>query len=183
MTDLAAPQPALHISLSRLREKHGYKLLLASALAGFACLSHIMLAGKGAVRLRVDLEPLLDVSPFLQAHIAGAVSCFLIGSILLLGVKGRTLHRVLGYAWVTAMAVTAISSFFVTGLNGDRFSLIHLLSGWTTIVLPMAIAAARRRDIANHRKEMTSLFFGGILVAGLFSFMPGRVMWQLFFTV
>lgn len=183
MTDLAAPRRAPAFSFRRLRQRHGNKLLVAAALAGYAYISHMMLADEGAVSLRIELSPLMQVSPVLQAHVAGAVSSFLIGTLLLIGVKGRTFHRVLGYTWVATMAVTAVSSFFLIGLNGERYSFIHLLSGWTVIVLPMAIAAARRRDIARHRQEMTGLFFGGMLIAGLFSFLPGRLMWHLFFTV
>jgi len=184
MTDLAAARPAAAFSVRRLRERHGNKLLVAGALAGYAFASQAMLAGqgRGAVQLRIDLSPLLEVSPVLQAHIAAALLSFAIGTALLLGVKGRTFHRVLGYTWVATMSVTAISSLFLTGLNGDSYSLIHLLSGWTIILLPMALAAARRRKIAVHRKEMTGLFFGGMLIAGLFSFLPGRLMWHLFFT-
>lgn len=184
MTDLAASRSAAPFSFRRLQARHGNKLLVAAALTGYAFLSQAMLDGQGtgAVKLRIDLSPLLEVSPILQAHIAGALLSFAIGTALLLGVKGRTYHRVLGYTWVVTMSVTAISSFFLTGLNGDRYSLIHLLSGWTVIVLPMALAAARRRDIAKHRKEMTSMFFGGMLIAGLFSFLPGRLMWHLLFT-
>ena len=183
MTDLDAPRTPRPFSIRRLRERHGNKLLIAAALAGYAYASQLMLAGEGAVSLRIDLSPLLEIPAVLQAHIAGAVSSFLIGAVLLIGVKGRTFHRVLGYGWVATMTVTAVSSFFLTGLNGDSYSFIHILSGWTVIVLPMAIAAARRHDVAKHRKEMTSLFFGGMLIAGLFSFLPGRLMWHLFFTV
>ena len=95
--------------------------------------------------------------------------------------KGRGLHKRLGYAWVVAMAVTAISSFFLTGLNGNQFSWIHGLSAWTIIGLPMGLAAARRKDIAAHRKQMTGMFTGSMLVAGLFTFLPGRMMWSIFF--
>lgn len=185
MTHLAAPRAAAPFSFRRLRGRHGNKLIVAGAVAGYAFLSQAILAGqgRGAVQLRIDLSPLLEASPVLQAHIAGALLSFAIGAALLLGVKGRTYHRVLGYTWVATMSVTAISSFFLTGLNGDSYSFIHLLSGWTVIVLPMALAAARRRDIAKHRREMTGLFFSGMLIAGLFSFLPGRLMWHLFFTV
>ncbi len=183
MTDLSVRRPAPSSSFRRLRERHGNTLTAVAALAGYAYLSHLMLAGEGAVSFRIDLSPLLEIPPVLQAHIAGAVSSFLIGTVLMLGVKGRTFHRVLGYTWVATMTVTAVSSFFITGLNGDSYSFIHLLSGWTVILLPMAIAAARRHEIAKHRKEMTGLFFGGMLIAGLFSFLPGRMMWHLFFTV
>ncbi len=182
MTDLAALRPAAPFSFRRLRERHGNKLLVAAALAGYAWISQLMLAGqeRGAVQLRIDLSPLLDVPPVLQAHIAGALLSFAIGTVLLLGVKGRTFHRVLGYTWIATMSVTTVSSFFL--MSGDTYSFIHLLSGWTVIVLPMGLAAARRRNIARHRKEMTGLFMGAMVIAGLFSFLPGRLMWHLFFT-
>jgi len=183
MTDLAAPRTAPSFSLRRLRERHGNKLLVAGAFAGYVWIAQMMLAGQAAVRLHLDLSPLLQVSPVLQAHVAGALLSFVIGTLLLLGVKGRTVHRVLGYTWIVTMAVTAISSLFLTGLNGDRYSFIHLLTGWTIIVLPMGLAAARRRNIAQHRKTMTGLFMGGMLIAGLFTLLPGRLMWSLFFTV
>jgi uncharacterized membrane protein len=185
MTDISFPQTQPAFSLRRLWKRRKNTLTVLAAAAGFAWLSQTILSGQGAdtVRFRVDLSPLLEISPVLQAHIAGATASFLIGTALLIGVKGRTFHRTLGYAWVATMAVTAISSLFITGLNGDNYSLIHLLSGWSLIVLPVGLAAARRRDIARHRKEMTGLFFGGMLVAGLFSFLPGRLMWHLFFAV
>lgn len=184
MTDLATPRIAPSFSFRRLRERHGYKLLAAGAFAGYVWASAAILAGQGisAVRPRIDLSPLLEIPPGLQAHIAGAVLSFAIGAILLLGVKGSAMHRVLGYTWVATMSVTAISSLFLTGINGDSYSFIHLLTGWTIIVLPMGLAAARRRNIAQHRKMMTGLFMGGMLIAGLFTFLPGRLMWGLFFT-
>lgn len=184
MTELAAPRIAPSVSFRRLRERHGNKLLVAGALAGYAWASNAILSGQGisAVRLKIDLSPLLAVPPVLQAHIAGALLSFAIGTVLFLGVKGRTMHRVLGYTWIVTMAVTAISSLFLTGINGDSYSFIHLLTGWTIIVLPIGLAAARRRNIAQHRKTMTGLFMGGMLIAGLFTFLPGRLMWSLFFT-
>ena len=30
---------------------------------------------------------------------------------------------------------------------------------------------------------MTSAFVGGLLVAGLFTFLPGRMLWSIFFAV
>jgi uncharacterized membrane protein len=30
---------------------------------------------------------------------------------------------------------------------------------------------------------MTGMFMGGLVIAGLFSFLPGRLMWHLFFAV
>jgi uncharacterized membrane protein len=81
------------------------------------------------------------------------------------------------------MALAAVSSFFIIGLNGNHFSFIHGISAWTVIALPMAVAAARRRDIRSHARGMTNMFVGGLLVAGLFTFLPGRMLWSIFFAV
>jgi uncharacterized membrane protein len=116
-----------------------------------------------------------------QLHVLGAVTAFVIGAVLLRGVKGTGLHRTLGYTWVAAMALAAVSSFFLVGLNGNNYSLIHGLSAWTIIVLPMAVVAARRKNIRSHAKAMTNLFMGGLLIAGLFAFLPGRMLWSIFF--
>lgn len=171
--------------LRRLCQQHPYKLMLAGAVILYTVISHMMLSAQdgGAVQVRIDLSPLLRIPGVLQAHIAGAVLSFIIGAILLRGVKGNMFHRALGYAWIVTMGVTAVSSFWLTGMNGDSYSFIHLLSGWTVIVLPMGLAAARRRNISVHRREMTGIFMGGMLIAGLFSFLPGRTMWHLFFAV
>ena len=59
---------------------------------------------------------------------------------------------------------------------------IHALSAWTMIGLPFGVAAIRRRDVKKHRHTMTGMFVGAIVIAGLFSFLPGRLMWEIFFT-
>jgi uncharacterized membrane protein len=58
---------------------------------------------------------------------------------------------------------------------------IHALSAWTLVALPMGIAAIRARNIRAHRMTMTSMFVGGMLIAGLFTVMPGRLLWTVFF--
>lgn len=181
MISIAAAKPAP--PLRRLRQRHPYKITAGGAVGAYAVISHMMLQGEGPVRLRVDFTLLLQSPLVLQAHVTGATLAFAIGCVLLAGVKGRAMHRTLGYVWVVAMAVTAISSFFLQSINPGSFSIIHALSAWTMIVLPMGLAAARRKNIAKHRKEMTGMFVGGLLVAGLFSFLPGRLMWHLFFAV
>jgi len=114
----------------------------------------------------------------LQLHIVAASAALVIGAVLMLRPKGRGLHKALGWSWVAAMGTTAVSSLFMTGLNGDAYSLIHLLSGWTVVALPMAIYAIRRSNLAIHRRMMTGLFYGGLLVAAAFAFIPGRFMFE-----
>jgi uncharacterized membrane protein len=120
------------------------------------------------------------ISPVLQLHISAALTALAIGAVLMSLPKGSGLHKALGWTWVAAMAVTAVSSFFITGLNGDAFSLIHLLSGWTVIALPMAIYAVRNRNVDRHRRTMSGLYFGGLIVAGALTFIPGRFMFEMF---
>lgn len=122
------------------------------------------------------------LAPQLQAHIAAALLALAVGMGILLLPKGRGLHRPLGWLWVAAMAVTALSSLFITGLNGDAYSVIHFLTGWTLIALPMGVAAIRNRNVAAHRRAMLGLYLGGLVVAGALTFLPGRFMFQLFFS-
>lgn len=178
MTDLSTTR---RIRIPSFRPSN--RTIIIGALAGYAGISWLIIksAGFPSIRFRFDPTRLVESGVVVQVHLVGAVTAFLIGAILLRGVKGTGLHRTLGYTWVVAMAVTAISTFFMTGLNGNSYSFIHGLSAWTVIALPMAVAAARRRDFKSHRKNMTGMFVGGLVIAGLFSFLPGRTMWSIFF--
>lgn len=121
-------------------------------------------------------------SPVIQAHAGAAILALLTGAFLLLRRKGDGLHRSLGWFWVVTMAATAASSFFILEINKGSFSLIHGLSAYTLIALPLAVLAARRGDIRSHRSAMMTLFTAALIVAGLFTFLPGRLMWRLFFS-
>lgn len=117
-----------------------------------------------------DLALLARQAPVLQIHIAAATLAVVIGVILLAGVKGNTVHRTLGWTWAAAMATVAISSIFIRNINDGAFSWIHLFTGWTIIILPMALHAARRHEVAKHRRRMTGLCVGALLIAGMFTF-------------
>jgi uncharacterized membrane protein len=117
----------------------------------------------------------------IQVHVIAAVTALVIGCVILAQRKGSRLHKTLGWAWVFAMATAAISSLFITGLNGGFYSFVHLLSGWTVIGLPMAIFAIRNRKVETHRRAMTGMFVGGLLIAGALAFLPGRFMFAFFF--
>ncbi len=114
-------------------------------------------------------------------HLGTALLALGIGVVQLIGVKGTTLHRVLGWTWVAAMATTAVASLFIRQINPGHFSFIHLLSGYAIIALPMGIFFIRRGNVQIHARMMTGLFVGGLLLAGLLTFIPGRLMWRMFF--
>ena len=170
--------------LSRLLPSVLALLLLIVPVVAYLAVDDGRLARMGFSLHAPDWSLLLTSPPAIQIHVAAALTALAIGIVVLIGVKGNRLHRTLGWTWVLAMATTAISSFFIHRLNPDGpggFSLIHLLSGWTVIALPMAVHAARRHRIADHRRAMTGMFVGGLIVAGAFTFLPGRLMWAIFF--
>ncbi len=158
---------------------------MGGAFAIYAFVSALMLNAypEAQPHLRLDLAPLLNAPLQIKIHVAGALSAFFIGVVLLLAPKGFRFHKTLGWTWVFAMAVTAVSSFFITGIFQNMYSPIHALSAWTLIGLPFGISAIRQRNVQKHRQTMTGMFVGGMAIAGLFTFLPGRLMWSLFIGV
>ena len=120
------------------------------------------------------------VSWIIKLHVLAALAALPIGAVILLRPKGSGFHKALGWGWVFAMATTAVSSLWITQLNGNFWSFVHLLSGWTIVALPMAIFAIRNRKVDAHRRAMTGIFVGGLIVAGSLSFIPGRFMFEFF---
>jgi uncharacterized membrane protein len=116
----------------------------------------------------------------IRVHLTAALTALMIGVALMLRIKGTGLHKLLGWTWVLAMGITAVSSLFIREINHGSFSFIHLLSGWTIVGLPGAVYAIKRGKVGAHRRAMTGMFVGGLLLAGLFAFIPGRLLWTVF---
>jgi uncharacterized membrane protein len=95
--------------------------------------------------------------------------------MLLLRTKGDRLHRILGYAWITAMVTTAIDTFFIKDINDGQFSPIHILSVLTLYVSWRIVASARKGDHVAHRKHIHGIVIGALLIAGMFTFMFNRL--------
>ena len=63
------------------------------------------------------------------------------------------------------------------------FSPIHLLNIWTLISLVVALHHARQGNIREHKIWMVQLSNLALLVAGVFTLWPGRVMHGVLFGV
>lgn len=150
--------------------------VLAAALGPFA--PELISAFAGIRPHAPDWSLWIGLPLAVKIHIVAALTALGVGTLILFRRKGTGFHRTLGWTWVIAMGITAVSSLFITGLNGNLYSFIHLLSGWTIIGLPMAIFAIRNRKVEAHRRAMTGMFVGGLLVAGALTFLPGRFMFQ-----
>jgi uncharacterized membrane protein len=125
----------------------------------------------------MTLEPLFAAPVAVQIHVAAIVPAAILGAYLLARPKGTPRHRLLGKIWMMLMVVTALSSFFIHQINlVYGFSPIHLLSIAVLAGSWRAILAARRHDIHTHRRIVSGMYFGGIVVAGLATLLPGRLM-------
>ena len=125
----------------------------------------------------MSLAPLLQAEPVIQIHAFAAMGAFALGIIQFAASKGTLPHRTIGWIWVTLMTVIAASSFFIHGIKSvGPFSPIHLLSIFTLVMLPLAVLHARRHNVKMHRGAMIGIFVGALVIAGAFTFLPGRVM-------
>lgn len=127
-----------------------------------------------------DFSRIVAAPLVVKIHLTSALTALMIGIVLMMRVKGTGLHKLLGWTWVLAMGTTAVSSLFIREINHGAFSFIHLLSGWTIVGLPGAVYAIKRGKVATHRRAMTGMFTGGLILAGLFAFIPGRLLWTVF---
>ena len=114
-------------------------------------------------------------TPVIAAHAALAGAALVVGGTVLARRKGTASHRALGWTWVVLMAAVASISFAIR-YNG--FSWIHGLSVFTLFALVFGVADARRRNIKAHRITMISIFVGALLITGLFTLLPQRLIGQ-----
>ncbi len=149
------------------------------AAATFPIRDRIAAAFAAASPHAPDMVLFHSLSLAVKAHLLAAMAALVLGAVLMAVRKGRTFHRMAGWMWVVLVAVVAVSSLFITGLNRGHWSLLHLLTGWTMIILPLAVIAARRRVVGRHRRMMMGLFYGGFAINLAFAFIPGRVLWAL----
>jgi len=130
----------------------------------------------------MTLAPLLDTPPVVQLHAFAAMGAFVLGAVQLSAPKGTLPHRTVGWMWVVLMALIAASSFWIHDIRlMGPFSPIHLLSIFTLVMLPLAVLHARRHNVDGHRKAMTTMFVGALVIAGLFTLLPGRIMHAVVF--
>ena len=130
----------------------------------------------------MSLAPLLDAPPAIPLHALAAVAAFALGIVQFAAPKGTLPHRTVGWIWVGLMVTVAASSFWIHQLRLlGPWSPIHLLSIFTLIVVPLAVWRARRHDVGGHRRIMVFTFTGALVVAGLFTVVPGRIMHSVIF--
>jgi uncharacterized membrane protein len=80
------------------------------------------------------------------------------------------------------MLIVALSSFWIHELRlWGPWSPIHLLSILTLTMLPLAIWFAHRHNVRAHKSTMIGIFSGALVIAGLFTLAPGRIIYTVVF--
>lgn len=125
----------------------------------------------------MSLAPLLNAPLQIQLHAFAAMAAFALGILQFVAPKGTLPHRTVGWVWVVLMLIVAVSSFWIHGIKlWGPWSPIHLLSIMVLAMLPLALVFARRHNARGHARTMIGIFIGGLVIAGLFTFIPGRLM-------
>ena len=124
----------------------------------------------------MSLAPLLNAAPAMQLHAFAAMAAFALGIVQFAAPKGTLLHRTPGRIWVAADAgderlARSDSSAFGCGGRGARStsSRCSPRSCWRS-----AFGGARHHVAAT--KIMIVIFAGALVLAGLFTLVPGRIM-------
>jgi uncharacterized membrane protein len=130
----------------------------------------------------MSLEPLLAAPGVIQLHAFAAMAAFALGIVQFARPKGTLPHRMIGFVWVCLMLAVALSSFWIHEIRlVGPWSPIHLISIFTLTMLPLGVWRAHTHHVTAHKWTMISIFVGGLVIAGLFTFVPGRIMHDVAF--
>ena len=130
----------------------------------------------------MNFAPLLDAAPAIPLHALAAMAAFVLGVVQFAAPKGTLPHRTIGWIWVGLMAAVAVSSFWIHQIRlVGPWSPIHLLSIFTLAMLPLGVWRAHRHRVVDHRRIMIFIFAGALVIAGLFTLLPGRIMHAVVF--
>lgn len=108
-------------------------------------------------------------------HVATVLPCIPLGGWLFLTRKGGKTHKRLGKIWVSLMVTAATSAIFIR--TGGSFSFIHIFVPVTLIGAWRTIASARAGRMEMHKRVLLGMYFGALMIPGIFAFaLPGRMM-------
>ncbi len=127
----------------------------------------------------MTLEPFFAAPWHVQLHAISAILALGLGLVQFTAPKGTIPHRTFGYVWVALMVTVAATAIFIRSAPDGGFSWIHIFVPITLVGVVELSIRARRGLTRKHRGSALAMFFGALLIPGLFSFMPGRMMFEI----
>ena len=126
----------------------------------------------------MDIDAFFAAPWHIQLHAASAMAAVGLGAVQLAAPKGTLPHRQLGYVWVALMLIVAVTAIFIR--VGGSFSWIHIFVPLTLLGVAGLVIQARKGLVARHRGTVLGLYVGALMIPGVFSFLPGRLMHTVF---
>jgi uncharacterized membrane protein len=151
-----------------------WQTFLTVLLAAAGMLSAALVAAVLRRALAQGIEGLAIRDVWLAIHLASVIPAIPLGAMVLVRRKGDTSHRRLGRIWGGMMILAAASSFGLHGATGG-LSWIHALSVLVLVTVTRGVVQAVRGRIAQHMRSMI-LVYAGLVVAGGFTLLPGRLL-------
>ena len=134
----------------------------------------------------MTLAPLLAAPFAVKLHVFTVVPAFFLGTwLIFFSRKGARRHRAIGYVYLSLMTITAITVLWIHQIPAIDivygFGPIHIFSLVTLSGVVGALRGAWTQNIKMHRRSMLGVYIGGLLIAGTFAFLPGRIMHAMVF--
>ncbi|MEM8770199.1 MAG: hypothetical protein AAGD92_00995 [Pseudomonadota bacterium] len=137
----------------------------------------------------MSFQPLLEASWVIQAHAYSAMAAFLLGLFQFAAPKGTLPHKTIGFVWIVLMSAITVSSIFIVPSIAPGtpflqwFGPIHvftLITGYG-VVQGTYFLLRGGKGLKRHKGPFLGIYIGGIIIAGGFAFLPGRIMHEVVF--
>jgi uncharacterized membrane protein len=155
-------------------------LLVLALLIGPANVGALVHLGQGSQLHAPRWDLLANSSLAIKIHLSTVLAAVILATIQMVGPKGRIPHRVLGWILSALLVFTAIAALFIRPPGAGLINPFQVFSAWTLIAVPIGVVMARRHNVRRHASMMAGLYFGGLIIAGALTFLPGRLMWRVF---
>ena len=135
----------------------------------------------------MTLEPLLDASWAVEAHVATLVAAWLVGTwMFFVGRKGTLTHRRMGIAFMALMLLTAVTSLFIHFRAPSPllfgYSTFHLFVPLVLLLMTISLYGAFSGRRRVHRFGVIGLYFGSITFTGIVNaFLGAGITHRMFF--
>jgi uncharacterized membrane protein len=111
-----------------------------------------------------------------------------LGLYIFLTKKGTKKHKLFGRIWVAWLVTISLTAIFIQEITPGEYSFIHLLIPLTIGSLIFSIWSIRKfkqtalqKYKSSHMTSMIGVYVGALIVAGVFTLMPGRMFYQILF--